>query len=96
MMSSVGHSPLLLRSCEPNLQLIMFLTGAAKIRIDVTSMCLYRRVNGIDSISKGHWPIAFRGNIFARVQRNSGDDGLSARKQDERDCCDRPWSMTSR
>jgi hypothetical protein len=33
-----------------------------------------RRVDGIDSITKGHWPIEFRRNIFVRVQRNSEDD----------------------
>jgi hypothetical protein len=35
-----------------------------------------RRVDGIDSMTNGHWPIAFRRNTFARVQRSSEDDDL--------------------
>jgi hypothetical protein len=53
---------------------------------DVRSRCLYRtlnffagRVDGIDSITKGHLRIEFRRDIFARVQRISKDNHLAQR-----------------
>jgi NADPH:quinone reductase-like Zn-dependent oxidoreductase len=36
-----------------------------------------RRVDGIDSISRCHWSIAFRRLIFACLRKNSEDDGIS-------------------
>jgi hypothetical protein len=37
------------------------------VTVCTTALIFECSVDGIDSISKGHWPIDFRGNIFLLV-----------------------------